>query len=894
MRYQRLVVRNFRGIEAVEVCFPEGRLLVIEGPNEAGKSSLVEAVGLLFDYAADSSAEEVRSVRPVGRDVDPEVALEFTAGEQRCRYRKVFGRRGVTELEMVGPAGERRLTGREAHDAAKNLRAETTDETLLRALRVLQGGSLDAPAGLDGSAALQRALDSAAADPAGERLFELANRELARYYTGARRQETGELKAARDTWQAAARRVGELEMRLRRLEEQSDMVAALEPRIAGLRREIADLEVRAAHLEAERAKRQEAEQELEVAKQELETARERRQRLADEVKRRASIRRDLEQAERQLAEGQARLQALQQELESALAEGARLAEAARSARAAVEAAERSATDAANDYAHLQEVLQLEQMTERLEAIDRAQERLREAEAFVAGCRVSPELLKEIDEADRLLQTTEAQILASAAKVEVEGPAGVAVVVDGVQASLEGGLLRLEVSEERRIELPGGFVVTVRPSQSQGLLERRREERRKALAELLARAGAASVAEARDLERRRQTAERDREESGRVIRTALRDLPNREDLAGRIARVRQRTEEYRSAHAGRGLPGSLEDAREAQERGEAERRAARTALEAAERAAEDAERRTRELERERVEAAALVEAARQQAERLRAELAEAEGRQTQQELEVELADAGGRLRHAEQRADVAAAKLRELPDAEAEAGQLAVRLEQARNELRKLEVELAQAKGVLAHEGEGTLQAELDQARTAEDEKRLELERIERRAKAARLLVETLARHREAARRVYGPLLAQRIAELGRRVYGQELQVELDERLAPVRRTLGGMTLEVGRLSVGAREQLYVLYLAACAAAAASDGVPFFLDDALGWSDPERLNGMASMLEELARNVQVVVLTCQPERFAAARDAEVVRIAKGRGGDGRGAAAPAGQAPLFGE
>ncbi len=891
MRYQRLRVRNYRGIQEVEVCFPEGRLLVIEGPNEAGKSSLVEAVGLLFDYAADSNAEEVRSVRPVGRDVDPEVELEFTAGEMRCRYRKVFGRRGATELEVTGPGRREQLSGREAHDRAKRLRAETTDETLLRALRVLQGGSLDAPSGLDGSAALQRALDSAAADPAGERLFERATAELGRYYTGTRQQETGELRAARGAWDAAKGRVAELEARLRRLEEQADRVAELEPRIAGLQREIEELEATAAILEAERARRREAEQELAVARQELEAARERRQRLADEVQRRASTRRELEEGERRLADSEQRLAALGKELEVAREEQARRSSELEEARAAVEAAERSATDAANDYAHLNDALQVEQMTERLAALDAAQERLKAAEEFLAGCRVSPALLKEIEEAERQLQTTEAQIRSATAQVEVEGPGGAELVVDGTPAPLEGGLLRLEVSEERRIELPGGFVVTVRPSASQGLLERRREERRRALEELLARAGAASVEDARNLEGRRQTAERDRQESERTIRGVLRDLRDRDELAGKLERLRQRVEEYRAAHASRNLPGSIEEARAARDRSGEEREAARRALEAAGHAARDADEQRAAVEREMVRETAAGAAARETVERLQKELAEAEARQASDALNVELADAGGRLTVVKERMEAAEEKLKGLPDVEGAARETETRLAQARGELREAEDALAQAKGVLAHEGEGSLQAELDQARTDEEAKRLEFERAERWAKAAKLLVDTLARHRERARGVYGPRLAERIAELGRKVYGDDFRVELNERLAPVKRSLGGTTLEVNRLSVGAQEQLYVLYLAACAAAAADDGVPFFLDDALGWSDPARLAGMAKMLGDLAGRVQVVVLTCQPGRFAAATGASVVQI----GGEPRDGAAAgtdgAGQVPL---
>ncbi|GIW13454.1 MAG: hypothetical protein KatS3mg062_0893 [Tepidiforma sp.] len=204
-------------------------------------------------------------------------------------------------------------------------------------------------------------------------------------------------------------------------------------------------------------------------------------------------------------------------------------------------------------------------------------------------------------------------------------------------------------------------------------------------------------------------------------------------------------------------------------------------------------------------------------------------------------------------------------------------------LRKLEEEMTEARGALRHEGEGSLQAELDEARSRLDHAEGKLLQVQRRAAAAKLLFETLERHRNAARRIYGPRLEERIAVLGRRVFGEEFAIHLDDRLAPAERTLNGQRLPFEQLSIGAKEQVSVLYRAACAAAAAADGVPLVLDDALGWSDESRLEGLAGMLAELAREVQVVVLTCQPGRFGAVQDAVRVRMEHGVAGPEAGAA-----------
>ncbi|GIW13453.1 MAG: hypothetical protein KatS3mg062_0892 [Tepidiforma sp.] len=220
------------------------------------------------------------------------------------------------------------------------------------------------------------------------------------------------------------------------------------------------------------------------------------------------------------------------------------------------------------------------MEDRLRALDEALERREAARAFLAACRVDGQKLEEIEQAADAVRQTEAQMQAATAQVEVTGPDGAAVVVDGAEQRLGGEPLRLDAAEERRIELPGGFAVVVRPSRSQALLEGRLAERRRRLEELLGEAGAASVEAARELEQRRRDAERDIAEADRAAKQALRDLPDREDLAGRIARTRERVEGYRSAHAGRRLPATLEEARRLKAASDDERGRAQQQAEAA--------------------------------------------------------------------------------------------------------------------------------------------------------------------------------------------------------------------------------------------------------------------------------------------------------------------------
>ena len=54
MKLHRLAVRDYKGIEERDVRVPESGILVLEGPNEIGKSSMLEALDLLLEHK-DSS-----------------------------------------------------------------------------------------------------------------------------------------------------------------------------------------------------------------------------------------------------------------------------------------------------------------------------------------------------------------------------------------------------------------------------------------------------------------------------------------------------------------------------------------------------------------------------------------------------------------------------------------------------------------------------------------------------------------------------------------------------------------------------------------------------------------------------------------------------------------------
>jgi hypothetical protein len=176
-------------------------------------------------------------------------------------------------------------------------------------------------------------------------------------------------------------------------------------------------------------------------------------------------------------------------------------------------------------------------------------------------------------------------------------------------------------------------------------------------------------------------------------------------------------------------------------------------------------------------------------------------------------------------------------------------------------------------GEEGLATQLDSAKSELAHLIVTRDQSEARAAAAKLLYETFARRRTEAHRRYVAPFREGIESLGRLVFGSSLEVELADDLSIWRRTLDGVTLDFADLSTGAKEQLGMISRLACASIVATDGgAPVIFDDALGWSDPRKLERMGAAISKAGRSCQIIVLTCTPGRYASVGEAEVVQLA----------------------
>jgi hypothetical protein len=206
--------------------------------------------------------------------------------------------------------------------------------------------------------------------------------------------------------------------------------------------------------------------------------------------------------------------------------------------------------------------------------------------------------------------------------------------------------------------------------------------------------------------------------------------------------------------------------------------------------------------------------------------------------------------------------RRLPAGERQrllAQRIEVENEHARTERRQrdIERESSRLEGLIESEAEAATGPELDRLRAETARARREVHRFEAEIAGLTLLARTLGEVAEEATSAYlQPVLRRLVPHLAELLDAEAMAVTGDLGVSGIVR---GNRAEAGdRLSTGTREQIAVLVRLAFAdiLAAAGRPVPFVLDDALVYSDDNRLARMLRILRNASRNHQVILLSCR--------------------------------------
>jgi DNA repair exonuclease SbcCD ATPase subunit len=808
--------------------------------------------------------------------VGPEIELEAESGPYVFTYFKRFHKKPETTLTITSPKPENH-TGREAHDRAEEILRETIDIDLWKALGIQQGEAVQ-QADLSKQTSLSAALDIAAgghrADPREESLFDKVREEYGRYFT-ERGSEKKELQEPQKAQEETETEVASLETQIQDLEK--DIVRAadlgrelerLKKQEEGLRGDVSEYtksldEIKGLEiaLETTRLKLESAQKSEQAAKRDQEV----RQGLIETVSKAGK-------AHAELVESSTSSTELVKKAENDLRK-------AQSDATKAEAGRKKAESLLNlrraDFDYFNNKLQLEQMKERKDRIDRAREKAALADELLAENSVDEDTLKIIQTAERSLITAQAKLETGAPKVMLRGLADFDFQIDGEQTTIsKDEELNLSVSDQVNVTIPDSLQMEVTAGSSSSDLSKKVEEAKQQLDAVCHDAGVNNADEARQSYDARRGAQQSIARQKEIKQENLRDLTY-EALERKVIGLGKGVPAYPAARIPEPkLPENLEAAKKELRSAEGDLGKANKAWEEAGTEL-DAARQVRDGLRERHQKV-RVELDLKAEELNRAEdlLARSRKIASDDDLESEHSKSTKLVQAEGENVKSAETDLRDKePDRVKALGETAKgslgTVEKKREAAQKENTEVRTRLKVFGEEG---LHEKLNAAQSHLDHIRLENAAMIRRAQAARLLYITMKEERDMARRAYVAPLKEKIERLGRLVFSSSFEVEVTEDLSVASRAMDGSNVPFESLSGGTKEQISLISRLACAMTVSKDGgASLILDDALGYTDPERLKLMGAVLAKAGKECQIIILTCVPDRYSNVGEAAVVRL-----------------------
>ena len=882
--------------------FAEG-LNVLHAPNATGKSTLFEAMlrGLLDGHRV--AGRDVDLLRPWGRALTPTVTVDFGHGGSEYRLTKRFLDRPSAELARQEGGRFVRVAEGDAADAqAREILTRNPpgrglarpDNWGLAQVLWAPQGSL-ALAGLSGDAVrdIRAALGVQVAGAGSGPLEEQIEQAYGRFFTPGGKLRTGKdapavvrlseaLKAAEDgrrealaqyhAYEEASRRVEDLRagraQARRDAEELTKTLAGARHRAEVYRVLKAEAETRTEQVRAEEARYNALKRHIELigaTEKELSTARSNVDRLAVDAPLRA---REVE--ERQKAEADTR----------------KTLEDVRKSREAVDAAEELAKQGER-YVRTKKDLQ---------ALDDRVGRIREAETALKIRRekrvalVAPDekTLRAIRKA--MKDHDEAQVRLDAALISVEVVPerdGALEVVTGEQLGIRqlkrGVPIEEKGSPEVVVDIQGIARIRARgPSGPIAELRVARGQAAQRLAKLTEGFGTSEIDALEALNTKARTLDERVAEADTQLTTLL-GKDRREALQEERVKCAALLEEIARHHPQWG--DAIPDA---------------TALSAESKKIRDSfVERVETAEASWQKAQVALSAAREQSGNVGTQLRDAERLvKTLSERLVELtldgkkaADRDGELRQIALAWDAAKANLEEITkklgefaeDPAKEVARLEKQLQGANDSAtRALEAEKTAEGGIERMVAQGPYSAWV---RAEEDVANLrrELAAEDLRVAAVKLLRDTVAQCRAEALAAVAAPVEQAATRILQRIAGSRLgRVQLGDAFEPghVLPELAEGSVSVEQVSGGEREQIYLATrLALADVLARGERQLVVLDDVLTATDTGRLARVMGILEEAAQRLQVLILTCHPERYrglAGANFVDLEAVVRGAG------------------
>lgn len=881
MKLRSLAVNQFKKFTVpMRLDGIENGLNVVVGPNEMGKSTLLDALRAALFEKYSSKAQPITALQNDRNQAGPVVELAFELDDGVYRVTKRFVKKPYARLSC--PDG-RTLEGDAAEDMLRTLlgfdepgKAGAKAETLgmWNVLWVKQGqsfGALDLPESARSN--LHNALESEVGTVLGGRrgraLPQAIEKQLGELVAnnskprGAYKDLIEKTDALRSDLEGLRTRRQELAKTLDDLEEAQETLVRLSAgdRDQADQTELTDARKRHGQLAELEARISAAASDLELKKRNLEQAEKAQGERAGLKEAIAAEEKAGEQAGQRLEDVRQQEKDARSQLD-ALRAGVREAEAAVTAADEVVSRQRRTLDAVERQARIRD------LEARYTKAQAAEKRQREAQQGAASILTTDEVIEAIRGAAKGLESVESRLSAAATRIIFDmAPEGISgIVVDG--QPLAAGQPSVQAVEPVTIAIPDRGRITIEPAikDRDKLLGQQRAAKSK-LREMLQAGGIKTVNEAEDQYTHRQkllqTAELARQEAElhapatddyEAGAQALSDYIEglRKILTREIATL-DAEELPEHAEAETTLRAALEHAQEA-----------RRSVGTARAALAGPENNLSELHTELGTVKARYDDGKERLEALRHRLSDAEQEVSDDQLQTRIDAARSELSaHESTVAGLEGQRTDEtIPQLEARIARLDRAIQDRRDKRGNLKEKIA---GLRSHaealEGVGLDEAIQQKARELEFCEE-ELRRTAREVQVLSLLLSTLrAAEQHAKERYLSPVLNRVRPYLQLLFPGAGITIDENLQIVGVVRE-AGYEEAFNHLSMGTQEQIAVLIRLAFAEMLVEQGHPatVILDDALVFSDDRRMSRMFDILNMAARKVQVVVFTCREQLF----------------------------------
>lgn len=882
MKLRSIAVKQFKKFTA-----PKGiqgmvdGLNVVVGPNELGKSTLLDAIRAALFEKHNSRAQPIVALQNDRNKAAPVVELEFELDDGLYCIRKRFVKQPHARLSC--PDG-RLLEGDEAEAKLRELLGfdepgthGVKPETLgmWGVLWVQQGRSFetfDIPESARSN--LHSALESEVGDVLGGRrgrvLPQTIERQLREFVTEKTKKPTGAYKESIENLETINKELEALNARRQNLTAALDELETAQSTLTrisdGERDRIDQQELD----EARKRHRQLAELESEIttANTELQLKQQQLTQTLQIVTQREQLRGNIEEERASVQEAEENLAEVQERLGTVKSQVDAL-------RAAVRKSEAELTNATKKESRHRRVLtsverqsQLKELEDRLKKAKAAELRKTKAKEAAAAILVVDKVLAKARKASRELESIESRLDASATTISFEMPPEVLTEITIAGQGLVNSETSIRAVEPTTISIPDRGSITVEPAikDRDQLIEERRKGR-VSLAKILENAGVRSLSHAEEENTKLKTLKRDADFANEEVEL---HAAATEDHEGGVLALGAFIE---------GLKHVLNREKEELDLKDLPVRAeAETDLQAAQRRTKDAH-----LNQERARASLTgpqgnldelqVDINRRQStfdernsrlDLLQSQLDSAEEDQPDDDLSVLVSAANSAVTTQKGVVENLEAKRSDetLPQLQARINRLDQSLSERQVKRTNLNVTIAGLKSKIEVEHGAGIDESIEKKKRelaiAEEEK----QRKDHEVNVLTLLLSVLRKaEQEAKERYLSPVLKRVQPYLQHLFPGSEIVIDENLHVTGVIRQEGYEEM-FSHLSMGTQEQIAVLVRLAFAEMLAQQHRPVtvILDDALVFSDDQRMSRIFDILNTTANQVQVIVFTCREQLF----------------------------------